>query len=282
MTTAIQNQGGAAMDPAAIEKVLLGGDLKDLTIPQRVAYYKSVCDSLGLNPLTKPFDFLTLNGKLVLYARRDCAEQLRKNNSITTKITGREMVSGVYVVTALARDPSGREDESTGAVFADGLRGEALANAMMKAETKAKRRVTLSICGLGILDETEVDSIPGARVHVEETPPAKQPKSMTTPAKPANPFDPTEDELDTATRDGEAFWATVKASGIAWKTFVAMLNAEFGTNYTASEAVSDEHGRWAARKALVAIKMKSAASLPAPTAQDEPGAYEPADAEVLP
>jgi len=32
----------------------------------------------------------------------------------------------------------------------------------MRAETKAKRRVTLSICGLGMLDETEVDSIPGA------------------------------------------------------------------------------------------------------------------------
>jgi len=27
----------------------------------------------------------------------------------------------------------------------------------MKAETKAKRRVTLSICGLGMLDETEVE-----------------------------------------------------------------------------------------------------------------------------
>jgi hypothetical protein len=40
-----------------------------------------------------------------------------------------------------------------------------LANALMKAETKSKRRVTLSICGLGFLDETEADSIPGAVVH---------------------------------------------------------------------------------------------------------------------
>jgi len=29
----------------------------------------------------------------------------------------------------------------------------------MKAETKAKRRVTLSICGLGLLDETEVETV---------------------------------------------------------------------------------------------------------------------------
>jgi hypothetical protein len=32
----------------------------------------------------------------------------------------------------------------------------------MKAITKAKRRVTLSICGLGWLDETEIESIPSA------------------------------------------------------------------------------------------------------------------------
>jgi hypothetical protein len=44
-----------------------------------------------------------------------------------------------------------------------GLKGDALANALMKAETKSKRRVTLSICGLGMLDETEVDTIPDAR-----------------------------------------------------------------------------------------------------------------------
>ena len=43
------------------------------------------------------------------------------------------------------------------------LKGEAKANAVMKAETKAKRRVTLSICGMGWVDESEIDSIPNAR-----------------------------------------------------------------------------------------------------------------------
>ena len=38
-----------------------------------------------------------------------------------------------------------------------------MANARMKALTKAKRRLTLSLCGLGMLDETEVVSIPGAQ-----------------------------------------------------------------------------------------------------------------------
>jgi hypothetical protein len=40
------------------------------------------------------------------------------------------------------------------------MRGETAANQTMKAVTKAKRRVTLSLSGLGFLDETEVADIP--------------------------------------------------------------------------------------------------------------------------
>jgi len=51
--------------------------------------------------------------------------------------------------------------------------GEALANALMKASTKAKRRLTLSLCGLGFLDETEVGTIPGARDEPLDPEPVK-------------------------------------------------------------------------------------------------------------
>jgi hypothetical protein len=47
-----------------------------------------------------------------------------------------------------------------------GLSGEALANATMKAETKAKRRLTLSLVGLGFLDESEIE---GATADVDPT-----------------------------------------------------------------------------------------------------------------
>jgi len=143
-----------------LELVLIGGDLSSLTPDEKVSYNNSVCASVGLNPLTRPFEFIRLNGKEVLYAKRDATDQLRKVHAVSIKITAREILEGIYVVTALAKDSTGREDESTGAVSIDGLKGEARANAMLKAETKAKRRVTLSICGLGLLDETEIDSIP--------------------------------------------------------------------------------------------------------------------------
>lgn len=147
------------MTAATVEAVLLGGDLSKLTSEQRLSYYQAVTKSLGLNPLTKPFDFITLNGKLTLYAKRDCTDQLRALRGISITISDRSTLGDVYVVTARANTPEGRTDESTGAVSIKGLAGEALANGYMKAETKAKRRVTLSIAGLGMLDETEAQDV---------------------------------------------------------------------------------------------------------------------------
>ena len=150
-------------DAAMMEQVVVVGDLTNMRPAQRVMYYNRVCESLGLNPFTKPFDYIRLNGKLVLYARKDATEQLRKKNRVSITRLETEIAEGVYIVTAYAQTGDGRTDSDIGAVNVQGLTGEAKANAMMKAITKAKRRVTLSICGLGWLDETEIDSIPDAQ-----------------------------------------------------------------------------------------------------------------------
>lgn len=155
---------------ALMERVVVDGDLASLNPQQRVSYYMRVCESLGLNPLTKPFDYIRLNGKLTLYTRKDATDQLRKLNGVSITRVERELVNDVYVVTAYATTRDGREDSDVGAVSVKGLAGENLANAYMKAMTKAKRRVTLSICGLGMLDELEVETIPDAQpVAVDAT-----------------------------------------------------------------------------------------------------------------
>lgn len=182
MTTALAERTTGA---AIMERVLIEGDLDRLQPEERVTYYQRVCESLGLNPLTKPFEYIKLNGKLTLYARKDCADQLRKLQSVSVTKLERERLDDLYVVTAYATDKSGRSDSAVGAVNVKGLAGENLANALMKAETKAKRRVTLSLCGLGWTDESEVDSIPSAQTIVvdhatgevlEERPALQQPK----------------------------------------------------------------------------------------------------------
>ena len=141
------------------EQVIIKGDLSKLSEPERMAYYSEVCRSLGLNPLTRPFEYITLNGRLTLYATRAAGDQLRSIRGITITGLDPRQVGDLFVVVATGRDRTGREDSSTGAVATRGLSGEALANAMMKAETKAKRRLTLSLAGLGWSDETEVESL---------------------------------------------------------------------------------------------------------------------------
>lgn len=180
MTTALQQRQTGAQ---SLEQVLIQGDLSKLTPEDRVIYYKNVCDSVGLNPLTRPLDYLTLNGKLTLYAKKDATDQLRKLHAVSITSLERETIEGVYLVTAHASIPGGREDTSTGAVSIKGLSGDSLANAFMKAETKAKRRVTLSICGLGILDETELETIPNAQPYANTQNYAPAPERIA-PAKP--------------------------------------------------------------------------------------------------
>lgn len=185
-------------DLSVLEKVVIQGDLSVLSPQERLMYYTKVCESVGLNPLTKPFEYLNLDGKLILYAKRDATDQLRKLHSISITITGRDRINDVFCVTARGQTPDGRTDESMGVVsllkrevvwdpdkfnaktqkkgmmVPTGnivpLSPDELANALMRAETKAKRRVTLSLAGLGMMDESEIDTI--ERTIIEEEPPA--------------------------------------------------------------------------------------------------------------
>ena len=189
---------------SVIERVVMQGDLSKLDPTQRVMYYNKVCESMGLNPYTRPFDYISLNGKLTLYAKKDATEQLRQVKKISiTSLEGR-MVDDLYIVVAKATTPDGRLDQSTGAVSIGNLKGEQKANAIMKAETKAKRRVTLSISGMGWTDESEIESIPHAqRVNVDletgevidipnsQIPHLPPQSNLTAPQQPEPPAPPT-------------------------------------------------------------------------------------------
>lgn len=167
----VSNTPTDADEIAIMEEVVVGGNLERLTPLQRLRYYDSVCRSMNLNPKTKPFEYVNLRGAgLKLYPTKNCADQLRKNHRISISILSQVERDGIFTVTARATMPDGRTDEDCGSVAVKGLSGEALANATMKAITKSKRRVTLSICGLSGPDDSEVDSIPGAqRVDVDHT-----------------------------------------------------------------------------------------------------------------
>ena len=156
-------------EQSVLEDVIIRGDLSKLSPEQRVQYYRMTCDSLGLNPLTRPFDYIMLNGKLVLYAKKDATDQLRSKKGVSIDDIELSETDDTFIVKVKGHDSTGRSDVEIGVVRKSDMQGN-IANAQMKAVTKAKRRLTLSLCGLGWLDETEVETIPTAKpVVVSET-----------------------------------------------------------------------------------------------------------------
>ncbi len=193
MTAAIERRPIAEMSAdesttnRVIESVIVRGDISALTQQERAAYYLQICRSLGLNPAAQPLTPLRLNGKEILYASRGATDQLAAQHGINREIIDGPKVidlAGTKLVYAVCRatHPSGRSETAVATVPLQDP-----ANVLMKAETKAKRRATLSILGLGMLDETEIETIPAAAkseaapLHVDVTaseskPERRQPK----------------------------------------------------------------------------------------------------------
>ena len=142
----------------AAEQAVMMNNVASLTPEARLAYMHQLCESMGLNSLTQPFQYIKLNGRLTLYATKGCADQLRRVHGVSIQILQNEVIDGQIVVHVRATMPDGRSDEDIAVVpMRKGMDG---VNDRMKAITKAKRRITLSICGLGLLDETELETIP--------------------------------------------------------------------------------------------------------------------------
>jgi hypothetical protein len=266
------------MSAGTLETVLGTGDLSKLSTQQRVEFYAKTCQSLGLNPLTRPFRFMTFQGNTVMYATRDCTDQLRKVNGITLHVVDKQLDGELFVVTVRARDKLGREDEDMGAVTIANLKGESRANALMKALTKAKRRVTLSICGLGLTDEAELDTMPGAYTFdADAEPDARDALNATVPIRPAaaaTPRPPRVAEKPSGERTDEQ-----------WRVWLDKLRAACGVLYSRAEVV--EIGERASVADAIAkgppwVRQETSAILAEayakhPEADDADASHEPAD-----
>lgn len=166
------NEETTTLSPEALNRVFISGDLQSLSDEEKAAYYERFCDAVGVNPLTLPFGYVWIDGKQVLYALKDCFVQLREKYGVVAKIKKVKAEDGVAVVVASAESEMlKRYEESVGAVAMNGKK----ANAFMAAETKAKRRATLNVCGISLLCEMEVEEIRGSHKQgpTEEAKPDK-------------------------------------------------------------------------------------------------------------
>jgi len=155
---------------------ILEGDMAKMTKEQRLLYYREYCERLGLNPLSKPFGFFEMQstkGKvLTIYALKEASNQLARRDRVSIEIRSVEYVAGANLmeVSVRASTPDGRFTDEVGCIgyAADLLKGDLAANQRMKGITKAKRRAILAHCGLGVMDETEVETLKGRVVSPDD------------------------------------------------------------------------------------------------------------------
>jgi len=161
----------------ALDEIIMAGDISSLTVPQRSEFLSKLALSMKLNPLSQPFELIVLNDKLTIYAKKGASDQLREKNKCKVDIIEKGFIDDAktaYFVMikiqtpdkdGLYDTPGCRSEIEMGCAGTDGVTGEALGNAIMKAITKAKRRGGLSFTGFGGLDELEVDSITAAKAQ---------------------------------------------------------------------------------------------------------------------
>lgn len=199
-------------DAQPIMQAVYGGNLIELTDQQQRLLIEALCTVTGLNPITRPFELLRASVKrqddqgeywedvMVLYAKKDCADQIRARLGLSTTILAKEAIGNVYLVTVRVSAPNGRSEEDIGATSWSPDGGWKFAGknakAIMHALTKAKRRATLGMFGLGILDQSEVedmrangDLVPVSAAKPAEPDPAKAAAASTAPV-PASPPEP--------------------------------------------------------------------------------------------
>lgn len=157
----------------ARDHAIATNDLSKLAPRQRVGLVLALCKSLALNPLSRPFEFLVLDGKVTLYATKSATEQLGRLHQISVKRTREANVGDLHVVEVEGRQPNGRTSFATKYVsLRDGrgnpLAGQKLGDAYAKAETGAKRRLILSMVGLaGLPDDDEAGGRPARRIWMD-------------------------------------------------------------------------------------------------------------------
>lgn len=157
-----------------VSSIILNNDLSVLSKEQRVQYVGYRCQKAGLDVAGSPFNLIpNKEGKLFLYANKEAAAQLNQLRSLSPVVSKEEflMDNTIYKVTYKVTE-NGRATEDCGAVGLvkikkmngqpDEIRKlspDEVADAIMKAHTKAKRRAILTHCGIGTNDLDDTPAI---------------------------------------------------------------------------------------------------------------------------
>lgn len=137
-------------------------DLGKLSNEAREQYLRDASVYFKLDPNLNALDTIWMpddrgTNKLVAYARKGTTDILRGIHGIDVMSLVKEDGPGYVAFTATGKDKLGRQEIAMGAHSIAGLMGERHAYAVMTAQTRALRRLTLQFVGGGLLDSSEVN-----------------------------------------------------------------------------------------------------------------------------
>jgi hypothetical protein len=168
----------AVRDPVGTsiaERLVVNNDLSRLNPQERLQWYQAKCRIYGLDWRLAPFDYLALKTGLKLYLNALGADMLRKSQKISITEAHWEFIEALCVATVVGQTPDGRVDREIGVVSLRGVPPDGLADLPMKALTKAKRRLVISMGAMGTDEDIEMGNppahlIPAKELHEPEPP----------------------------------------------------------------------------------------------------------------
>lgn len=168
---------------AAVRAYLRTGDLSMLPDQEKDKVLLKMCEHYSLDPVLRPFILIKLNGKEVWYPTKAATDQVAAKFNLTrevieikeniergiiecrVKITQENSARVETCVAAVSIIEFGRDQ--SGKVEQRPMRGEAYANALMKVETKAKRRATLGWLGIADMQDPGEETVESKPVTVD-------------------------------------------------------------------------------------------------------------------
>jgi len=138
-------------------------DLDRLSSDELRQYYLDACAFHGVPPELNVLAFTYMDSgdgarRRVLYAKKGATDIIRERLGISVADLRKEIFNGTLTYTCFGKNKDGRFEIAVGASYIDGLIGRALEVAIMVAQTRAIRRMTLQFAGAGLIDETELQA----------------------------------------------------------------------------------------------------------------------------
>ncbi len=156
---------------AVMNRFLQTGDVKPFNEVDKLKIMHGICERLGVDPVARPLELLEFNGKQVWYLSATGCEMIAAKWNMSFEIVKHEINKDEGLVECIMRGTvpqTGRKDEATAFVQCakKNLKGEIeqffgldMANARMKCETKARRRLIKRLAGLDYIDEDDLKEI---------------------------------------------------------------------------------------------------------------------------